>query len=52
MEMTNEAGLRSFDRSMREKIGRVTTDWLADWLFTPSEDSASSPLKTSNLPSP
>jgi UDP-N-acetylglucosamine 2-epimerase (non-hydrolysing) len=33
-----EVGLRSFDRSMPEKINRLVTDQLSDLLFTPSED--------------
>jgi len=33
-----EAGLRSFDPSVREEVNRVVTDRVADLLLTPSED--------------
>jgi UDP-N-acetylglucosamine 2-epimerase len=38
-----EVGLRSFDRSMPEKINRVVTDARADYLFT-TEESANESL--------
>jgi len=33
-----EAGLRSFDRTMREELNRIVTDRLASLLLTPSRD--------------
>jgi UDP-N-acetylglucosamine 2-epimerase (non-hydrolysing) len=33
-----EAGLRSFDRTMREETNRLVTDQISDLLFTPSSD--------------
>ena len=33
-----DAGLRSYDRTMREEINRLLTDQISDYLFTPSPD--------------
>lgn len=45
-----EAGLRSLDRTMPEEINRVTTDAIADMLFTYSAD-ADDNLAAENVPS-
>jgi len=44
-----ESGLRSFDRSMPEEINRLTTDALADLLFT-TEESGNENLKREGIP--
>lgn len=45
-----EAGLRSYDRKMPEEMNRLTTDHLADLLFTPTT-TASQNLEHEGIPS-